>query len=200
MLKKKKVVFMQPCAEVVDDQERDQGKWTLLRNVNQALKPTTILAGDYVWMDLKTGREFDVPIGAVVKLCDSGQIQVVDDEGNVRIKGCDELSSAWDVAKPPNLRAASEKDDKGRESLGERLERNGSWKGGNERGRHHKTYTGSILVAVNPYQLLPIYSPEQIRLYTNKKIGEMPPHIFAIADNCYFNMQRNNKDQCCIIR
>lgn len=44
MLKKKKVVFMQPCPEVVEDQERDQGKWTLLRNVNQALKPTTILA------------------------------------------------------------------------------------------------------------------------------------------------------------
>uniref|UniRef100_A0A8C6ZIV4 Myosin VIIA n=1 Tax=Nothoprocta perdicaria TaxID=30464 RepID=A0A8C6ZIV4_NOTPE len=41
-----------------------------------------LVQGDYVWMDLKTGREFDVPIGAVVKLCDSGQIQVVDDEGN----------------------------------------------------------------------------------------------------------------------
>lgn len=36
-----------------------------------------------MWLDLKTGREFVVPIGAVVKLCDSGQIQVVDDEGNV---------------------------------------------------------------------------------------------------------------------
>jgi hypothetical protein len=41
------------------------------------------LQGDYVWMDLKSGQEFDVPIGAVVKLCDSGQIQVVDDEDNV---------------------------------------------------------------------------------------------------------------------
>lgn len=36
-----------------------------------------------MWLDLKTGREFEVPIGAVVKLCDSGQIQVLDDEGNV---------------------------------------------------------------------------------------------------------------------
>lgn len=42
-----------------------------------------IIQGDYVWLDLKTGREFDVPVGAVVKLCDSGQIQVVDDEVRV---------------------------------------------------------------------------------------------------------------------
>lgn len=36
-----------------------------------------------MWLDLKTGREFDVPVGAVVKLCDSGPIQVLDDEGRV---------------------------------------------------------------------------------------------------------------------
>ena len=29
----------------------------------------------------------------------------------------------------------------------------------------------SILVAVNPYQILPIYTAEQIKLYKEKKIG-----------------------------
>uniref|UniRef100_A0AAQ6A914 Myosin VIIAa n=1 Tax=Amphiprion ocellaris TaxID=80972 RepID=A0AAQ6A914_AMPOC len=152
--------------------------------------------GDYVWLDLKTGREFEVPIGAVVKLCDSGQIQVLDDEGNehwispqnatnikpmhpTSIHGVEDMIRLGDLNEAGILR-----------NLLIRYR---------EKLIYVSTYTGSILVAVNPYQLLPIYTADQIRLYTNKKIGEMPPHIFAIADNCYFNMQRNNRDQCCII-
>lgn len=54
--------------------------------VRLGVKPFFLLfQGDYVWLDLKSGREFEVPIGAVVKLCDSGQIQVLDDEGNVSV-------------------------------------------------------------------------------------------------------------------
>ncbi|KAL0994634.1 hypothetical protein UPYG_G00125160 [Umbra pygmaea] len=150
--------------------------------------------GDYVWLDLKRGREFDVPVGAVVKLCDSGQIQVLDDEGrehwispqsatNIKPMHPTSIHGVEDMIRLGDLNEAG--------ILRNLLIRY------NERVIY--TYTGSILVAVNPYQLLPIYTPDQIRLYTNKKIGEMPPHIFAIADNCYFNMQRNNKDQCCII-
>ena len=45
-------------------------------------------------------------------------------------------------------------------------------------------------MAVNPYQILPIYNAEQIKLYREKKIGELPPHIFAIGDNCYQMMRR----------
>ncbi|XP_026226518.1 myosin VIIAa isoform X2 [Anabas testudineus] len=150
--------------------------------------------GDYVWLDLKTGREFEVPIGAVVKLCDSGQIQVVDDEGNEHWISPQNATNI----KPMHPTSIHGVEDMIR--LGD-LNEAGILRNLLIRYREKiiYTYTGSILVAVNPYQLLPIYTADQIRLYTNKKIGEMPPHIFAIADNCYFNMQRNNRDQCCII-
>lgn len=55
--------------------------------------PFLLIQGDYVWLDLKTGREFDVPVGAVVKLCDSGQIQVLDDEGRVSQSGYESFCS-----------------------------------------------------------------------------------------------------------
>lgn len=55
-------------------------------------------------------------------------------------------------------------------------------------------------MAVNPYQVLPIYTGEQIQLYKDKRIGELPPHIFAIADNAHSNMKRFSFDQCIIIR
>ena len=54
-------------------------------------------------------------------------------------------------------------------------------------------------MAVNPYQILPIYTVEQIKLYRDRKIGELPPHIFAIGDNAYSNMKRYRQDQCIII-
>lgn len=54
-------------------------------------------------------------------------------------------------------------------------------------------------MAVNPYQILPIYTIEQIKLYRDKKIGELPPHIFAIGDNAYNDMKRYSQNQCIII-
>ena len=53
---------------------------------------------------------------------------------------------------------------------------------------------------MNPYQVLPLYDNEQISKYMGKKLGELPPHIFAIADNAYSNMMRNDQDQCVVVR
>uniref|UniRef100_A0A668AG22 Si:ch73-194h10.2 n=1 Tax=Myripristis murdjan TaxID=586833 RepID=A0A668AG22_9TELE len=148
------------------------------------------LSGDFVWVDSGVG----VPIGAEVKLTDTGQMKLIDDEGKehkinkntentirpmhpTSVKGVDDMIRLGDLNEAGLLR--------------------------NLLVRHKEgiiyTYTGSILVAVNPYQLLPIYTTEQVHLYTDRRLGELSPHVFAIADSCFFNMRRHQKNQCCVI-
>uniref|UniRef100_A0A8B9LVB4 Myosin IIIB n=1 Tax=Astyanax mexicanus TaxID=7994 RepID=A0A8B9LVB4_ASTMX len=57
------------------------------------------------------------------------------------------------------------------------------------------TYVGDILIALNPFQNLSIYSP----LYHGAKRLDNPPHIFATADAAYQGMVTFCKDQCIII-
>uniref|UniRef100_A0A673MLB5 Unconventional myosin-VIIa-like n=1 Tax=Sinocyclocheilus rhinocerous TaxID=307959 RepID=A0A673MLB5_9TELE len=144
--------------------------------------------GDYVWVDCSDG----VQIGAEVRLSDTGQLQLIDDEGKEhKIKKDNSL-------KPMHPTSVNGVDDMIR--LGD-LNEAGLLRNLLVRYKEGAiyTYTGSILVAVNPYQLLPIYTPEQVEQYTDRRLGDLPPHVFAIADSCFFNMRRNRKDQCCII-
>lgn len=57
-----------------------------------------------------------------------------------------------------------------------------------------------MLLAVNPYEILPIYSNATVSEYRNKKFEEKPPHIFAIGDNSYRNMINTRRNQCIVIR
>ena len=41
-----------------------------------------------MWLDNTAGGEFEVPIGAVVQFSDTGQIQLIDDEGEVGMPAC----------------------------------------------------------------------------------------------------------------
>ena len=43
-------------------------------------------------------------------------------------------------------------------------------------------------MAVNPYKRLLIYTPGVVSKYRGRRKTEVPPHIFAIADNAYSNM------------
>ncbi|MED6236333.1 Myosin-11 [Ataeniobius toweri] len=57
------------------------------------------------------------------------------------------------------------------------------------------TYSGLFCVVVNPYKMLPIYSEKIIDMYKGKKRHEVPPHIYAIADNAYRNMMQESVHQ-----
>uniref|UniRef100_A0A663LWB7 Myosin VC n=1 Tax=Athene cunicularia TaxID=194338 RepID=A0A663LWB7_ATHCN len=61
------------------------------------------------------------------------------------------------------------------------------------------TYSGIILVAINPYKQLPIYGDAIIHAYSGQNMGDMDPHIFAVAEEAYKQMARNNKNQSIIV-
>uniref|UniRef100_A0A673HEW7 Unconventional myosin-VIIa-like n=1 Tax=Sinocyclocheilus rhinocerous TaxID=307959 RepID=A0A673HEW7_9TELE len=146
--------------------------------------------GDHFWIDSSIG----VPIGGYVKVSAIGQCCLIDDEGKEHYIPEGEKA----ILKPMHPTSVEGVDDMIR--LGD-LSEAGLLR--NLLMRHRQsiiyTYIGSVLVAMNPYQMLPIYTADQVHLYHDRKLGELPPHIFAIADSCYFNMRRNKRNQCCII-
>ncbi|TRY55626.1 hypothetical protein DNTS_008831 [Danionella cerebrum] len=50
------------------------------------------------------------------------------------------------------------------------------------------TYIGTLLISVNPYKNLDIYAKKQMDLYMGVNFFELPPHIYALADNAYHTM------------
>uniref|UniRef100_A0A669PBB6 Myosin VC n=1 Tax=Phasianus colchicus TaxID=9054 RepID=A0A669PBB6_PHACC len=62
------------------------------------------------------------------------------------------------------------------------------------------TYSGIILVAINPYKQLPIYGDAIIHAYSGQNMGDMDPHIFAVAEEAYKQMARFSvKNQSIIV-
>ncbi|OAF65709.1 Class I unconventional myosin, partial [Intoshia linei] len=148
---------------------------------------------DHVWLPISCGENKEiVVIGAKVENLDSSNLYLVDDDGdkhrldlNIKLK----LMNATSVQHVQDMIKLGDLNEPGiLRNLFQRYKENLIY-----------TYTGSILVAINPYQILPIYNAEYIHRYTNSRMGKLEPHIFAIGDSAYGNMMRNGENQCIVI-
>uniref|UniRef100_A0A8C5C9G7 Uncharacterized protein n=1 Tax=Gadus morhua TaxID=8049 RepID=A0A8C5C9G7_GADMO len=62
------------------------------------------------------------------------------------------------------------------------------------------TNIGSILAAVNPYKhIAGLYDSPAVDMYSRHHMGELPPHIFAVANECYRCLWKRHDSQCVLI-
>lgn len=64
-----------------------------------------------------------------------------------------------------------------------------------------QTYIGSIIASVNPYKTISgLYERTTMERYSKCHLGELPPHIFAVANECYRCLWKRHDNQCVLIR
>ncbi|CAA7015314.1 unnamed protein product [Microthlaspi erraticum] len=62
------------------------------------------------------------------------------------------------------------------------------------------TYTGNILIAVNPFKRLPhLYGIDTMKQYKGTAFGELSPHPFAVADSAYRKMINEGVSQAILV-
>ncbi|XP_029682418.1 unconventional myosin-XV [Takifugu rubripes] len=61
------------------------------------------------------------------------------------------------------------------------------------------TYIGNMLLSVNPFKPLHIYTEELRQKYQGKEQQRNPPHVYAVADAAFQQSQASTQEQCIII-
>ncbi|XP_010504771.1 PREDICTED: myosin-16-like isoform X3 [Camelina sativa] len=62
------------------------------------------------------------------------------------------------------------------------------------------TYTGNILIAVNPFQGLPhLYDAEVMEKYKEASFKELSPHVFAVGGIAYREMINEGRNKCILV-
>ncbi|KXS15001.1 hypothetical protein M427DRAFT_145765 [Gonapodya prolifera JEL478] len=57
------------------------------------------------------------------------------------------------------------------------------------------TYSGIVLIALNPFKNVPLYTDEVMAAYCNKRREDQDPHLFAVADEAFQTLKKEGKNQ-----
>ncbi|KAI9276250.1 P-loop containing nucleoside triphosphate hydrolase protein [Sporodiniella umbellata] len=61
------------------------------------------------------------------------------------------------------------------------------------------TYSGIVLIAMNPFDRVALYDPDIVQQYSGRRRGELEPHLFAIAEDAYRCMIREQVNQTIVV-
>ncbi|KAI9244449.1 P-loop containing nucleoside triphosphate hydrolase protein [Sporodiniella umbellata] len=61
------------------------------------------------------------------------------------------------------------------------------------------TYSGIVLIAINPFDRVSLYEPDIVQQYSGKRRGELEPHLFALSEEAYRCMIREQKNQTIVV-
>ncbi|XP_017777144.1 PREDICTED: myosin-VIIa-like [Nicrophorus vespilloides] len=148
--------------------------------------------GDYIWVNPPSNGEFDIPMGGKVLAIEAKRIRIKTESDSEFFVGMEQLVKTMHPSSVKGVEDMINLGDLQECSILRNLEMRYSQK-------LIYTYTGTMLVAINPYEILPIYTNNLIKEYRNQPIGNLPPHIFAIGDSSYSSMKETHKDQCIVI-
>uniref|UniRef100_A0A7S3V0U3 Myosin motor domain-containing protein n=1 Tax=Aplanochytrium stocchinoi TaxID=215587 RepID=A0A7S3V0U3_9STRA len=152
---------------------------------------------DIVWV---VGQEIWVPAsntkdayetGTITKVLGGGMLEV-HPVGKVDSRFCETINSDMtqdhkvdDLTKLPDLHRPALL-----HALNSRYEKNKIY-----------TYTGLILLAVNPFKELNLYGKKQMSPYMNSQLGDiLPPHAYATAHRAFLSMlEKNGRNQSILV-
>ena len=61
------------------------------------------------------------------------------------------------------------------------------------------TFTGNILLAVNPYERLPIYDEKAMAAFPNNVLSKNDPHVFATSEEAYQRIKKDRRSQSIVV-
>ena len=61
------------------------------------------------------------------------------------------------------------------------------------------TFTGNILLAVNPYERLPIYDEKAMAAFPNNALSKNDPHVFATSEEAYQRIKKDRRSQSIVV-